>query len=62
MIDSNFVLQPVHNTNPGGNGSGGSNNSQELFHCNASSSDSNAMVTEDGTDPKPVSRMSLMEP
>lgn len=49
-----ILMQPVHNTNPGGNGGGGSNTSQELFHCNASSSDSNAMVTEDGTDPKPM--------
>ncbi|KAM3927267.1 period circadian protein homolog 1 isoform 3-T4 [Leptodactylus fuscus] len=47
-----ILMQPVHNT--GGNGSGGSNTSQEPFHCNASSSDSNAMVTEDGTDPKPM--------
>lgn len=49
-----ILMQPVHNTNPGANGSGGSNTSQEPFHCNASSSDSNAMVTEDGTDPKPM--------
>ncbi|XP_056426107.1 period circadian protein homolog 1 isoform X2 [Hyla sarda] len=49
-----ILMQPVHNTNSGGNGSGGSNASQEPFHCNASSSDSNAMVTEDGTDPKPM--------
>ncbi|XP_069804863.1 period circadian protein homolog 1 isoform X2 [Dendropsophus ebraccatus] len=49
-----ILMQPVHNTNSGGNGSGGSNTSQEPFHCNASSSDSNAMVTEDGTDPKPM--------
>ncbi|KAG8544210.1 hypothetical protein GDO81_022911 [Engystomops pustulosus] len=49
-----ILMQPVHNTNSGGNGSGGSNTSQEPFHCNASSSDSNAMVIEDGTDPKPM--------
>ncbi|XP_066449893.1 period circadian protein homolog 1 isoform X1 [Eleutherodactylus coqui] len=49
-----ILMQPVHNTNSGGNGSGGSNASQEPFHCNASSSDSNAMVIEDGTDPKPM--------
>ncbi|XP_044134810.1 period circadian protein homolog 1 isoform X1 [Bufo gargarizans] len=49
-----ILMQPVHNTNSGGNGSGGSNTSQEPFHCNASSSDSNAMVTEDATDPKPM--------
>ncbi|XP_069623495.1 period circadian protein homolog 1 [Ranitomeya imitator] len=49
-----ILMQPVHNTNPGGNGSGGSNTSQEPFHCNASSTDSNAMVIEEGTDPKPM--------
>ncbi|KAM4036246.1 LOW QUALITY PROTEIN: period circadian protein homolog 1 [Anomaloglossus baeobatrachus] len=48
-----ILMQPVHNTNPGGNGSGGSN-IQEPFHCNASSTDSNAMVIEEGTEPKPM--------
>ncbi|KAE8620356.1 hypothetical protein XENTR_v10010208 [Xenopus tropicalis] len=48
-----ILLQPVHST-AGGNGSGGSNISQEPFHCNASSSDSNAMVTEEGADRKPM--------
>ncbi|OCT90596.1 period circadian regulator 1 L homeolog isoform X1 [Xenopus laevis] len=49
-----ILLQPVHSTTSGGNGSGGSNMSQEPFHCNASSSDSNAMVTEEGADHKPM--------
>ncbi|XP_075062585.1 period circadian protein homolog 1 isoform X2 [Mixophyes fleayi] len=49
-----ILMQPVHSTAPGGNGSGGSNASQEPFHCNTSSSDSNAMVTEEGRDPKPM--------
>ncbi|XP_075715344.1 period circadian protein homolog 1 isoform X2 [Rhinoderma darwinii] len=49
-----ILMQPVHNTFSGGNGSAGSNTSQELFHCNASSSDSNAMVTEETPDPKPM--------
>ncbi|XP_063305760.1 period circadian protein homolog 1 isoform X2 [Pelobates fuscus] len=49
-----ILIQPVHNTTSGGNGSGGSNISQEPFHCNGSSSDSNAMVTEEGADPKPM--------
>ncbi|KAM9312882.1 period circadian protein homolog 1 isoform 1-T1 [Gastrophryne carolinensis] len=50
-----ILTQPVHSmTSSGGNGSGGSNVSQEPFHCNASSSDSNAMVTEEGTEPKPM--------
>ncbi|XP_068130136.1 period circadian protein homolog 1 isoform X2 [Hyperolius riggenbachi] len=50
-----ILMQPVHSTTPGGgNGSGGSNTSQEPFHCNASSSDSNAMVTEEGAEPKPM--------
>ncbi|XP_053574259.1 period circadian protein homolog 1 isoform X2 [Bombina bombina] len=50
-----ILMQPVHSTNSAGNGSGGSNTSQELkFHCNASSSDSNAMVTEEGNDSKPM--------
>ncbi|XP_077326737.1 period circadian protein homolog 1 isoform X2 [Lithobates pipiens] len=48
------LMQPVHSTSPGGgNGSGGSNTSQEPYHCNASSSDSNAMVIEEGREPKP---------
>ncbi|XP_073479011.1 period circadian protein homolog 1 isoform X2 [Aquarana catesbeiana] len=48
------LMQPVHSTSPGGgNGSGGSNTSQEPFHCNASSSDSNAMVIEEGRELKP---------
>uniref|UniRef100_A0A8C5MFB8 Period circadian regulator 1 n=1 Tax=Leptobrachium leishanense TaxID=445787 RepID=A0A8C5MFB8_9ANUR len=49
-----ILMQPVHNTTSGGNGSGGSHTSQEPFHCNASLSDSNAMVTEEGADPKPM--------
>ncbi|KAG8441502.1 hypothetical protein GDO86_007027 [Hymenochirus boettgeri] len=49
-----ILLQPVHSSAPGGNGSGGSNMSQDPFHCNTSSSDSNAMATEEGTDPKPM--------
>ncbi|KAM4749212.1 period circadian protein homolog 1 [Rhinophrynus dorsalis] len=49
-----ILMQPVHSTTPGGNGSAGSNTSQEPFHCNTSSSDSNVMVTEEGVDPKPM--------
>ncbi|KAM8974759.1 period circadian protein homolog 1 isoform 2-T2 [Pelodytes ibericus] len=49
-----ILIQPVHNTNAGGNCSGGSNTSQEVYHCNASSSDSNAMVIEEGAEPKPM--------
>ncbi|XP_053320885.1 period circadian protein homolog 1 isoform X2 [Spea bombifrons] len=49
-----ILMQPVHSVTSGGNGTGGSNTSQEPIHCNASSSDSNAMVTEEGADPKPM--------
>ncbi|XP_063786949.1 period circadian protein homolog 1-like isoform X2 [Pseudophryne corroboree] len=49
-----ILMQPVHSTASGGNGSGCSNISQEPFHCNASSSDSNAMITEEAADPKPM--------
>ncbi|KAM4677800.1 period circadian protein homolog 1 isoform 2-T3 [Discoglossus pictus] len=50
-----ILIQPVHSSTSGGNGSGGSHTSQEpTFLCNASSSDSNAMVIEEGTDPKPM--------
>ncbi|XP_040202705.1 period circadian protein homolog 1 isoform X2 [Rana temporaria] len=54
------LMQPVHSTSSGGgNGSGGSNASQEPFHCNASSSDSNAMVIEERREPKPMTFQEL---
>ncbi|XP_072255471.1 period circadian protein homolog 1 isoform X2 [Pyxicephalus adspersus] len=57
-----ILMQPVHSTSSGGgNGSGGSNTSQEPFHCNASSSDSNAMVIEEGTEPKPMTFQELSQ-
>ncbi|XP_018420318.1 PREDICTED: period circadian protein homolog 1 [Nanorana parkeri] len=57
-----ILMQPVHSTSSGGgNGSGGSHTSQEPFHCNASSSDSNAMVIEEGTAPKPMTFQELCQ-
>ncbi|CAI9597064.1 unnamed protein product [Staurois parvus] len=57
-----ILMQPVHSTSSGGgNGSGGSNTSQEPYHCNASSSDSNAMVIEERTEPKPMTFQELCQ-
>ncbi|KAM5172549.1 period circadian protein homolog 1 isoform 2-T3 [Mantella aurantiaca] len=57
-----ILMQPVHSTSSGGgNGSGGSNASQEPFHCNASSSDSNAMVIEEGAEHKPMTFQELCQ-
>ncbi|XP_069072364.1 period circadian protein homolog 1 isoform X2 [Pleurodeles waltl] len=49
-----ILLQPVHNTNTMGNGSGGSNASHEHLRSNASSSDGNGLPVEDLKALKPM--------
>ncbi|XP_069502571.1 period circadian protein homolog 1 [Ambystoma mexicanum] len=49
-----ILLQPVHSTNPMGNGSGGSNASHDHLRSNASSSDGNGLPVEDLKALKPM--------